>query len=673
MGAKGISGTTLLQYVSGYHLYSLDNPRHITAVGKSFCDMTGYTKQKIVSNQTDKYLDIVHPSDRDKYNEFLDKLTKKAQTLSLEYRIICKNNSTIYVKDTMTSSRTDEGLLIGVSTLCDVTSLKQENNDLNLLNETVPCGILKYTCEKQPRITYINDQMLYFLRFPQVKYGELDYLELYKDNIFLMIPVEERRRFALYLNRVYSANAPVAGEMTINRCDGSRAQVFGWVTKSINAEGKEEFQSVCIDVTDSQERRKAKESKRYLKALTGVYDKIFEYNMLSGTVKCIYAQDSSMFKWFENVSLQMSDANEKWIEGTVVEEDKERVKAFFDTFIQKRMFKKNEKPPVISFRGHSSNGEIKQYSGIFLKLDISNCLFCCKAVNEAKENESLRSENVSLRENMQDLVMRFTDGLAAFEVSPGNSITPLYASDNVCEFFGYSKEEWVQLMEEATPLRTFVARSGVAYSDFEELFRKGEAEFVYNDVRSNTSRRIRAICTQKTDGMTARYVMLYNLNGEAIMSERYSSNRAKPKVTIRTFGYFDVFVGNNPIPFSSKKSKELLAILVDRRGGYVSSEEAIGFLWEDEAVNAVTQGRYRKVALRLKNTLEEYGIADIVESVDGNRRIIMEKVECDLYNYISGKEEYANLFRGSYLSNYSWGENTLAELTGKMFYPDDEL
>ena len=80
----------------------------------------------------------------------------------------------------------------------------------------------------------------------------------------------------------------------------------------------------------------------------------------------------------------------------------------------------------------------------------------------------------------------------------------------------------------------------------------------------------------------------------------------------------------------------------------------------------MTLARYRKVALRLKNILAEYGIPDVMETVDGKRRIVMDKVQCDLYDYLSGKEESAQLFMGSYLTNYSWGENTLAELTGQM-------
>lgn len=64
---------------------------------------------------------------------------------------------------------------------------------------------------------------------------------------------------------------------------------------------------------------------------------------------------------------------------------------------------------------------------------------------------------------------------------------------------------------------------------------------------------------------------------------------------------------------------------------------------------------YRKGALRLENVLEKYGISDMIESVDGKRRIILNQVNCDLYNYLSGESRYSPLFKGSYLTNYCWG------------------
>ena len=652
--------------ISGFHQYVLTDPVHIGYASKNLCHMLGITEDELLSETEDKYALMVHPADRETYSEFLNNMKQKEQTLKAEYRLIKKSGAVIYVCDTVTVKKDSDGILSGYSVLTDITEIKKKNDNLQFLNETIPCGFLKYTCEKQPKVTYINRQMMEFLRFPEAKEGELDYLELFKANIFLMIPMEERRRFSLYLNRVYSAGTPLAGEMTILRCDGTRAYMFGWVTKCVNEQGVEEFQSVCIDITERHQAKKANETRRYLKALTDVYDKIFEYDLGANTVKCLYSSNSPMFKWLENIPMQMEDATEKWISGTVVDEDRDRLRSFFKDFCQKKLYKPDARPPRITYRAQSSSGDIKTYGGIFLKIDNSVSLYCCRSVQDDKEADYLRNENVSLKENMHELVMRFTDGVAAFEVKDGY-VTPLYASDNVCEFFGFTKEEWLPLMKKSTPIKDFVARSDAAYEEIVELLKNGEAEFTYFDLKSETERRIKAICSHKSPSSSSpRYIMLYNV--EDTGTEKGLSLPENRTVSIRTFGYFDVFVGDKAVAFRNKKSKELFALLVDRRGGFVSSEEAISFLWEDELVNSVTLARYRKVALRLKNILEEYGISDVMETVDGKRRIVTEKVRCDLYDYLSGKEEYAQLFKGNYLTNYSWGENTLAELTGNILY-----
>lgn len=655
----------LNQGITGFHQYVLTDPIHLDFVSKNLCGMLGVYENELLHETEDLYAQMVYPADRAKYSELIQKISEKEQTITTEYRLMKKDGAVIYVRDTVASKKLEDGTFVGYSVLTDITDIKSENNNLQFLNETIPCGFLKYTCEKQPKITYINQKMIDILRFPTVKDGELDYLEMYKGNIFLMIPMEERRRFSKYLNRVYSADAPIAGEMTLLRCDGTRAYVFGWVTKTVNKEGVEEFQSVCMDITARHQVRKAAETKRYMKALTDVYDKIFEFNLDANTVKCLHCDDGSSFKMFEDIPMQIDEALEKWIIGAVEPDNRESIRGFFRDFCQKKLYEPDAKPPQITYNARSSSGELKQYSGIFIKVDDSVSYYCCRHIQETGKESILRTENDELKQKMKDLVVKFSDGIAAFEISAEGMIKPLYASENVCEFFGYTKKEWIPLTEKYTPLENFVAYSEAAYEDFAELLRTGEAEFTYFDYSTESERKIKAICSQKESGSNSpRYVMLY-----AVEDTEPSSKKNLPEnrtVSIRTFGYFDVFVGDKPIAFRNKKSKELLALLVDRKGGYVTSEEAIGFLWEDEPANTVTMSRYRKVALRLKNTLEEYGISDIVESVDGKRRIVMEKVQCDLYQYLSGKEEYANLFKGSYLTNYSWGETTLGELSNNL-------
>ncbi len=650
----------LNRYVGGFHRYVLADPVHLDYVSENLCSMLGLTKRELLCEDADAYARLVHPADRERYAAFLNSMKGREQTRAAEYRLVNQDGAVIHVRDTMTSAMEDGGVLAGYSVLSDITEQKDELQNLRYLSETVSCGFLTCTCEKQPRITYINRQMREFLRIPETRDGEVDYLEMYKSDLFLLIPMEERRKFALYLNRVYSAGTPMAGEMTVLRCDGTRAYLFGWVAKCVDELGREVFQTVCIDVTERHQVQKANETQRYLDALTDVYDKIFEYDFSRNTVVCLNSHNSPMFKWLENIPMQMEDATEKWISETVIPEDRERVRAFFDALRQKKLYRTHGMPPQITYQAKSSSGEVRTYNGIFLQISETVSFYCCRRVSALEEAERLRSENLSLRENMQELVLRFQEGIAAFEVKNG-LVTPLYASDNVCAYFGYSRNEWLQLMEQSTPLPEFIQRSGTSYDDFAALLKAGEAEFTYRDVAAGKDRRIKAICSPKSPKASPRYVLLYNVDE--------NESAAGSPVSIRTFGYFDVFVGGRPIAFRSQKSKELFALLVDRRGGFVSSEEAIGFLWEDEPVSPVTLARYRKVALRLKNILEEYGISDIVESVDGKRRIVMEKVRCDLYDYLSGKEEYANLFKGSYLTNYSWGETTLGELIGdRMAY-----
>ena len=653
------------QQICGFHQFILTPTVHLNYVSHNLCEMLGVQQNELLDDRTELYAQMVHPADREKYSDFIQKIIQKEQALTGEYRLVKKDGTIICVRDTITPKRLDDGTLIGHSVLTDITDLKNENTDLQFLNDTIPCGFLRYTCEKQPRITYINPKMIELLRFPKAKDGEMDYLEMYKSNIFLMIPMEERRRFSKYLNRVFSADAPIAGDMTLLRCDGTRAHIFGWVTKCINEQGEAEFQSVCMDITDRYQARKMNESKRYLQALTDVYDKIFEFNLDANTVKCLHCEDTSYFKRFENIAMQIEDALEKWLLASVNAEQQDTVRRFFMDFCQKRMNGVDGKPQQITYKARSTDDTIKHYTGVFIKVDESVSFYCCRTVKETDKTMALQKENDQLKEKMRNLVTRFSEGIAAFEVSPEGMVKPLYATENAYEFFGYTEEEWLPLTERFTPLENFVAYSEVAYENFAELLRTGEAEFAYFDYQTETERKIKAICSEKEpNANSSRYVMLYPVESSSEVSKpTLPENRT---VSIRTFGYFDVFVGDTPIAFRNKKSKELFALLVDRKGGYVTSEEAISFLWEDEPANTLTLSRYRKVALRLKSTLEEYGISDIVEAIDGKRRIVMDKVECDLYNYLSGKEEYSQLFKGSYLTNYSWGEMTLGELVNNQ-------
>lgn len=137
---------------------------------------------------------------------------------------------------------------------------------------------------------------------------------------------------------------------------------------------------------------------------------------------------------------------------------------------------------------------------------------------------------------------------------------------------------------------------------------------------------------------------------------------AKKRIYIQTFGNFDVFVDGKPIVFSSAKAKEMLALMVDRRGGIVTTMDIFTALWEDKAPGDAAYSLCRKVYQRLNENLKAAGIEDLIIRYRKGRAVNSAVFDCDYYEYLKGNPEAVASFNGEYMSNYSWAEETLARL-----------
>ncbi|MDD6316795.1 MAG: hypothetical protein PUB63_07245 [Clostridia bacterium] len=293
----------------------------------------------------------------------------------------------------------------------------------------------------------------------------------------------------------------MTGELTVLRGDGTRARLYGWITKNMTAREETEIQSVCVDVTERFETERARRIDRYMQALTEVYDKIFEYDFAADTVKCLYGKNSEVFKWVQDIPMQLAEATEKWIRKTVVEADQNRVLAFFRHFYRPENRGDGTVPVQIRYDAFSSDGTVRAYTGVFLQIDTQTSFFCCRrAVSDlaagllAEETAALRS----LQETLPEMVLRMTDGIVAFEVE-NDTVRPLYVSDNICDFFGYTKNEWISMTRQRQSIRSFVSRSNVRYEEFMALFQNGEAEFEYMDRRTQCARWICIRVLKKTN------------------------------------------------------------------------------------------------------------------------------------------------------------------------------
>lgn len=98
---------------------------------------------------------------------------------------------------------------------------------------------------------------------------------------------------------------------------------------------------------------------------------------------------------------------------------------------------------------------------------------------------------------------------------------------------------------------------------------------------------------------------------------RHLSGRLQKRVSVRTFGDFDIFIDGQLLEFSNQKAKELFAICIDS-GGEVTMKKSIDLLWEGKGYDDKVKCLYRKAVIYLNSTFREHGVADVFSNRRGS-------------------------------------------------------
>lgn len=143
---------------------------------------------------------------------------------------------------------------------------------------------------------------------------------------------------------------------------------------------------------------------------------------------------------------------------------------------------------------------------------------------------------------------------------------------------------------------------------------------------------------------------------EMVYDWRKSLDVQNQSFWIKTFGNFEVFVDGKPLVFEREKAKEMLALLVDRAGATVTTEQLAVVLWEDRPYDKTLKNYVSTVLGSLRRTLHKIGKEDILIKTRNHLSLNPEKIKCDAYDYEKGVMSAVNSFRGEYMVNYSWAE-----------------
>lgn len=149
---------------------------------------------------------------------------------------------------------------------------------------------------------------------------------------------------------------------------------------------------------------------------------------------------------------------------------------------------------------------------------------------------------------------------------------------------------------------------------------------------------------------------------DVLQRAKLYSARLKKRIDIITFGRFEVLVDGKPLHFSSSKARELLALLVQKRGTVLTPQEAMDCIWEGREYDKGESSVYRVTLTRLRDILSDAGIGYILQSTPRGKYLDTSQYNCDLNDFMNGDEDARRRFGGQYLSDYSWGEPVLADL-----------
>ena len=520
------------------------------------------------------------------------------------------------------------------------------------LQSDVPYGYICCSAGDCPKVHFVNEQML---RMLHTTAESENWNAFIAQNLFFMVPFEDHGLFREYLLRARTAGEALAVEHRIRTADGAAIPVIGWVQMVLSESGEEELRLMYMPAPERHGAVQGVRERAYLNVLKGTYDLIFEIDHAENTIECISRKDENLFRYVPGMRIVMSEAVRQLFFEQVFEEDKAVLERFVTAVFDPKV------PFGDGFLEQSfsliRDAALREFHLIASRLDEKTTILCGKDMTDA-HYAALLEEEVDRLRIMQMRMAGMEHGEPTKALSfrmVQDRIFPATGRNAVCQYCGFTEDEYLYMKEHGLTLDDFLEKCHIMYGKYITALQEGEVEF-----GEEGNGLVKMYISKHTTlpGQKEEYTVLL-LYPVYDMPETKS---AKRRVSIRTFGHFDVFVDGEPVVFHYEKSKEMLAVLVDRNGGYVSNPYLISCLWESEPYGEKIQGRCRQAAHRLTETLKQYGIEDIIEKADGKRRLVPEQVDCDYYNYLKGRRIPGQQFNGAYMSDYSWGEETLSGL-----------
>ncbi len=134
------------------------------------------------------------------------------------------------------------------------------------------------------------------------------------------------------------------------------------------------------------------------------------------------------------------------------------------------------------------------------------------------------------------------------------------------------------------------------------------------------------------------------------------------RLTVQCFGNFEVFIHGKPMKFRRSKEKELLAYLICLKGASANRNEICMNIFDESVTHDKAIVNFRQIFASLKKDLSRQGFEDLLVHSNNSYSIDTSLLDCDYYDYITGKANNENAYQGEFMNQYSWAEQYIYAL-----------
>lgn len=137
--------------------------------------------------------------------------------------------------------------------------------------------------------------------------------------------------------------------------------------------------------------------------------------------------------------------------------------------------------------------------------------------------------------------------------------------------------------------------------------------------------------------------------------KNYTTNKRKNKIiAFKTMPYLKLYINGKEEELKGRKTKELLAILIDNNGTPVNKRKLTEILWPEYEDNFSV---LRNTISKINRFFEQHGIPELIKR-QGDSRYINKKDYTsdisDIFDKLEGIEKY----EGKYLEEFKWNKDT---------------